>query len=157
MNSQGREPGLEVEILVVEDSATQAEKLRFLLEAHGYTVSTSVNGKLALATIEQRRPTLVITDVMMPEMDGFTLCKEIKSRERLKDLPVMLMTSHSSPREILKGLECGADNFIRKPYDEQILISRIKSILLNQSSSQDRKGAIWGGNLLSRAEVLHNF
>ena len=128
MNSEGRGPGPRVEILVVEDSPTQAEKLRFLLEAEGYIVNSAVNGTQALAMLDQRKPTLVITDVVMPEMDGFTLCKAIKSRESLKDLPVILMTSLSSPRDILKGLECGADNFIRKPFDEQILIARIKSI-----------------------------
>jgi len=133
MNAPGKELGRNVEILTVEDSPTQAAKLRFLLEAEGYTVTMAGNGTQALAILEVRKPTLLITDVMMPEMDGFTLCKEIKSRESLQDLPVILMTSLSSPRDILKGLECGADNFIRKPYDEHNLLSRVKSILLNQS------------------------
>lgn len=133
MNPSEPESGRRVEILAVEDSPTQAAKLRFLLEAEGYSVTMAGNGSQALAILEQRKPTLVVTDVMMPEMDGFTLCKEIKSRDSLHDLPVILMTSLSSPRDILKGLECGADNFIRKPYDEHNLLSRIKSILLNQT------------------------
>jgi two-component system, cell cycle sensor histidine kinase and response regulator CckA len=133
MNPQAQQPDPAVEILVVEDSPTQAEKVRFLLEGEGYNVTLAPNGMQALALLSQRKPNLVVTDVMMPEMDGFTLCKEIKSRGDLNHIPVILMTSLSSPRDILKGLECRADNFIRKPYDEHILISRIKSILLNQT------------------------
>lgn len=133
MNDQTKEPSPAVEILAVEDSPTQAARLRFLLEEEGYVVSVAANGMQALAMLDQQRPTLLITDVVMPEMDGFTLCKEIKSRDSLKDLPVILMTSLSSPRDILMGLECGADNFIRKPYDERVLLARIKSILLNRA------------------------
>jgi two-component system, cell cycle sensor histidine kinase and response regulator CckA len=133
MNPQGREEEPPVEILIVEDSPTQATKLLYLLEAEGYVVHSATDGRQALALLDQVNPTLVITDVVMPGMDGFSLCKEIKSRSGRKDLPVILMTSLSSPRDILKGLECGADNFIRKPYDEQILLSRIKSILLNRT------------------------
>lgn len=133
MNVQGNEPNAAVEILAVEDSATQAMKLRFLLEAEGYSVTMAANGAQALNILRDRRPTLVVTDVMMPEMDGFTLCREIKTQENLRDIPVILMTSLSSPRDILKGLECGADNFIRKPYDNYHLLSRIKSILLNRT------------------------
>jgi PAS domain S-box-containing protein len=133
MNDQTKEPSPDVEILAVEDSPTQAARLRFLLEGEGYVVNVAANGKQALAMLDQQRPTLLITDVVMPEMDGFTLCKEIKSRDSLKDLPVILMTSLSSPRDILMGLECGADNFVRKPYDERVLLDRIKSILLNRA------------------------
>ena len=67
-----------------------------MLEEEGYVVSVAANGMQALAMLDQQRPTLLITDVVMPEMDGFTLCKEIKSRDSLKDLPVILMTSLSS-------------------------------------------------------------
>jgi two-component system cell cycle sensor histidine kinase/response regulator CckA len=139
MTSQGHERKPKVEILMVEDSPTQAEKLLFLLEAEGYGVHIAANGKQALAVLDDLDPTLIITDVVMPEMDGFALCKEIKSREGRKNLPVILMTSLSSPRDILKGLECGADNFIRKPYDDQTLLSRIKSILLNRTLRQTER------------------
>ncbi len=133
MNSPATGRDSAIEILAVEDSPTQAMKLRYLLEAEGYTVRTATNGMEALAKLAEKKPTLVITDVMMPEMDGFTLCREIKSSDKTHEIPVILMTSLSSPRDILKGLECGADNFIRKPYDTYHLLSRIKSILLNRT------------------------
>src|SRR5258708_2746031 len=74
---------------------------------------------------------MVITDVVMPEMDGYSLCKQIKSSHSLKGVPVVLLTSLSRPQDIVKGLECGADSFIRKPYDDKYLLSRVEYILTN--------------------------
>lgn len=121
-----------IEILIAEDSPTQAEKLRYLLEEHSYRVRVTPNGKEALAAARLQKPTLIISDVMMPEMDGFVLCGEIKRDEQLKDIPVILLTSLSDIRDIMKGLECGADNFIRKPYEDQYLLARIDYLLMNQ-------------------------
>ena len=120
-----------VEILVAEDSPTQAAKLRHLLEEHDYKVLVMPNGKEALAAARQRKPTLIISDVMMPEMNGFVFCGEIKRDEQLKDVPVILLTSLADIRDIMKGLECGADNFIRKPYEDQYLLARIDYLLMN--------------------------
>src|SRR5207247_7041135 len=85
----------------------------------------------ALVALATHRPTLVITDINMPEMDGYELCRRIKDDPQLKELPVILLTSLSDPEDILKGLECGADNFIVKPYDEEFLLSRIQHVLAN--------------------------
>jgi signal transduction histidine kinase/CheY-like chemotaxis protein len=73
----------------------------------------------------------------MPGMDGYMLCKEIKAREKLKDIPVMLLTSLSNPQDVVKGLYCGADSFLRKPYDEKYLLSRIEYILANRELQQE--------------------
>lgn len=119
-------------ILIVEDSPTQAMLLRNTLEKNRFAVSHVENGRLALAWLEDRAPLLVITDVQMPVMDGYRLCSEIKAQPALAAIPVMLLTSLSDPNDILRGLECGADNFVVKPYDETFLISRIQTILENQ-------------------------
>ena len=121
-----------IEVMVVEDSATQAVQLRHFLEENGYAVTVCSNGEEALASIARHKPTLVITDVVMPKMDGFTLSKRIRSNEALKDIPILLVTSLASPQDVIRGLECGADNFIRKPYDEKHLLSRIEYILANR-------------------------
>jgi two-component system sensor histidine kinase/response regulator len=120
------------EIVIAEDSQTQAEQLTHYLTNRGYAVTVTRNGKQALAAAVRRRPAMVISDVVMPEMDGYTLCKEIKSLPAIKDVPVVLVTSLSRPQDIVKGLECGADSFIRKPYDEKYLLSRVDYILTNQ-------------------------
>ena len=100
----------DVEILIAEDSPTQAEQLRYLLAEAGYRVAVATNGKQALDLALKRPPSLVITDVMMPEMDGLEFCKRIKSEARLRDIPVVLLTSLSSLLDVVKVLECGADN-----------------------------------------------
>jgi diguanylate cyclase (GGDEF)-like protein len=128
-----------VEILLAEDSPTQAEKLRYLLEEHGYRVMAVPNGKEALAAARRQKPTLIISDVMMPEMDGFMLCGEIKRDEQLKDIPMILLTSLSDIRDIMKGLEYGADNFIRKPYEDQYLLARIDYLLINHELRKNQK------------------
>jgi signal transduction histidine kinase len=129
----------DAEILIVEDSPTQAEKLKHLLEEQAYTVVVAANGKDALASARERHPTLIISDIVMPEMDGYALCKAIKSDKELKGIPVILLTSLTSVEDVVQGLECGADNFIRKPYDEKYLLSRIDYILLNRELRKDQK------------------
>lgn len=120
-----------IAILVVEDSATQAERLAYVLERHGYAVTTAKNGKEALEMIDKTAPTLIVSDVIMPEMDGFEFCKELKTDTRFKDIPLILLTALSEPQDVLKGLECGADNFVTKPYDEAYLLTRIHHVLMN--------------------------
>jgi serine phosphatase RsbU (regulator of sigma subunit)/ActR/RegA family two-component response regulator len=132
MKSEASPAGAGVEILIVEDSPTQAKQLEQILARQGYEVRTTRDGREALDALRARLPTIVITDINMPEMDGYELCRKIKSDEGLKELPVMLLTSLSDPKDILKGLECGADNFIVKPYDTEFLLSRIQYILVNQ-------------------------
>jgi len=121
-----------IEILIAEDSPTQAEQLKHYLRARGYSVRMVGDGNQAFAAALENQPAMLITDVVMPEMDGYTLCRKIKSSKTLKDIPVVLLTSLSRPQDILKGLECGADSFIRKPYDDKYLVSRVESILANQ-------------------------
>ncbi|MBI4641937.1 MAG: response regulator [Candidatus Tectomicrobia bacterium] len=122
----------EVEILIVEDSPTQAVQLEYILEQHDYRVSVAKNGKEALDLVHTRKPTMIISDIVMPEMDGYQLCQHIKKDENLKDIPVILLTSLSDPEDVIRGLECGADNFITKPYDEELLLSRIQNLLENR-------------------------
>ncbi|GBG13060.1 diguanylate cyclase [Novimethylophilus kurashikiensis] len=120
------------EILLAEDSPTQAQKLRYLLEQNGYHVTAAANGKLALEALARGTPQLIISDVMMPEMDGYQLCKAVKSNSDTAHIPVMLVTGMADVRDVMKGLECGADHFIRKPYDEKYLLSHIDYLLMNR-------------------------
>ena len=121
-----------IEILLVEPSMTQAMNLQFTLEKNGYDVSVSRNGRHALESISLQKPTMIISAVVMPEMDGYELCRQMKADEKLKDIPVILLTSLADPQDVIRGMECGANNFIAKPYDEKFLLSRIRYILANQ-------------------------
>lgn len=117
------------QILIAEDSPTQAEHLRHLLEKHGYNVLVAKNGKEAMEMLKEQRPSLVITDIVMPEMNGYELCKEIKSREKTASIPVILLTSFSRSEDVMEGISCGADNFLTKPFREEYLSSHIEQIL----------------------------
>jgi signal transduction histidine kinase len=131
-----------VTILIAEDSLTQALALRHVLERHQFDVVTAANGSEAVARLHQRRPTIVITDINMPQMDGYELCRRVKGDAEFEDLPVILLTSLSDPRDVLKGIECGADSFVVKPYDENILVSRIEHLLANLPLRKRDGGAL---------------
>ena len=133
-----------VEILIAQNSPAQGEQLKHALEQRGYTVTVAANGKEALEAACIGKPTLIISDIAIPDMDGYTLCKCLKTEKGLKDVPVILMTSLSGSEDVVKGLECGADKFIRKPFDEAALLSRIDDVLSNRGL---REGAKMDGSL----------
>ncbi|HEY3653657.1 MAG TPA: response regulator [Steroidobacteraceae bacterium] len=118
-------------ILIAEDSATQAQRLQHILEQHGYRVTATANGRLALEAAQRSKPALIISDVIMPEMNGYELCGRVKADARLADVPVVLVTTLSDPQDVIRGLECRADNFILKPYDADQLLRRIQFVLVN--------------------------
>jgi signal transduction histidine kinase len=126
----------EVDVLIAEDSPTQAQKLQYTLEQQGYFVTVAVNGVLALAAARQHKPTLIISDVVMPEMDGYELCRQVKADPGLADVPVILVTTLSDPQDVIRALECRADNFILKPYDERYLLARVQFVLINREMRQ---------------------
>ncbi|HEX4055458.1 MAG TPA: response regulator [Tepidisphaeraceae bacterium] len=131
-----------VDILIAEDSPTQAELLRHTLEWQGYRVRAAVNGREALDMARAQKPTLIISDIMMPEMDGYELCRQVKLDEALKNVPVILLTTLADPQDVIRGLECRADNFIIKPYDERNLLARVQFMLINSEIREVNQPAI---------------
>ena len=124
-------------ILIVEDSLTQAEQLKYILANAGYQVSVADSGEQALNMLSNLKPQLVITDIMMPGINGYELCRQIKTQ--WPDLPVVLLTTRRDPMDIFYGLEAGADNFHTKPYNEENLLERISFILHNRALKQQGK------------------
>ncbi len=131
-------------ILIVEDSPTQLEQLRFILEENNYLVNAATNGLKALESINKEKPDLIISDILMPEMDGYSLCKQVKDSSDNFDIPIMLLTNLSDPRDVIKGLQAGADNFLTKPYNEEFLLSRIKYILINREMRKSSQSSDMG-------------
>jgi two-component system, sensor histidine kinase and response regulator len=117
-------------ILLVDDSATQVEATRAVLERHGFEVATASTGEDALAVAQQAPFDLVLSDVVMPGMSGYQLCHAIKHQVP-QPPPVVLLTSLTDPRDIVRGVECGADNYITKPYEPAHLVDRIRHVLEN--------------------------
>jgi DNA-binding response OmpR family regulator len=139
------------EILIVEDSTTQATQIRHLLESNHYKVSVTRDGKKAMDWLTKHKPALVISDIVMPEMNGFELCKKIKSKKSTEDVPVILLTRLSDPEEIIEGLSCGADSFITKPYNEKHLLSNIEK-LLSPENREDHKKVPFGVQIFYKGE-----
>jgi two-component system, sensor histidine kinase and response regulator len=117
-------------ILVVDDSPTQLEAARAVLEMRGYRVVTARSGEDALDRLRTEEYDLILSDVLMPGMSGYELCAMIR-RELEHAPPVVLLTSLNDPRDIVRGVECGADNFITKPYEPAQLADRIRHVLEN--------------------------
>ncbi len=118
-------------VLVVDDSLTTRELLRGLLETAGYTVVVARHGREAWDTLQSPRlPDLVVSDVNMPEMDGYELTRRIKADRRLSSTPVVLVTSLAKPEEKLKGLQAGADAYIVKgAFDQTGLLARVQELV----------------------------
>jgi diguanylate cyclase (GGDEF)-like protein len=127
------------EILVVKDSATEREELQRLLEEHGHAVTSAADGREALEFARRRKPTLIVSDIVMPGLDGYGLCKALKSDDELKDVPVVLLTTLCDAHDLVFGLECGVDNLIRKPYRGDYLLNRIEYLLMNLEPRKGRK------------------
>ena len=123
-------------ILVVEDSPTQAVQLEYILSADGrYQVAVAGDGLEALEFLKSRVPQLVITDIVMPNLDGYGLCRRIKEDPRLSQIPVVFLTSQTDQESVILGLASGGDNFISKPYDPEFLLPRIQCLLAHHGIS----------------------
>jgi putative nucleotidyltransferase with HDIG domain len=118
-------------ILIVEDSKLQAEALTEILLRKNYTVTAAKDGLEGLYILMNLRPDLIISDVWMPNMNGYEFCRAVKDDAKLQDIPVILLTSLSDSGNIAQGLTAGADYYLTKPYSENLLLSTVDSILSN--------------------------
>ena len=123
-------------VLAVEDSMVQAKRLQQFFDENNINATICKTGVEALEAAKNRKPLLIISDIIMPEMDGYTFCSKVKTDPELSDVPVILLTSLSDPLDIVKGLQAGADNFITKPYDDDYLMTRINYLIANRHVRQ---------------------
>lgn len=121
-------------ILIIEDSILQAEKLANSLILQGYAVTTAKDGLEGLNALAELMPRLIISDIWMPKMNGFELCRAVKNNEDFRNIPVILLTTLSESMDIVNGLNSGADYYLTKPYSENLLLSMVDSILNDGSS-----------------------
>lgn len=113
-------------VLIAEDSPVQAEMLRRTIERAGYEAMLAGDGAEALALALQKRPAAVISDINMPVMNGFELCRRLKALPGLGDVPVILLTSLDNVQDVIAGLNAGADCYVTKPYDEDLLVASLR-------------------------------
>lgn len=131
------------EVLLVEDSRTQALKFQLMLESHGYHVRVAQNGLEAMNMLLNSQTSIVISDWIMPEMDGSELCRAIRKHDFGNYLYIILLTAKDSKNDIIEGLEAGADDYLTKPVDDAELIARLTTaervIRLESSLKQRNK------------------
>lgn len=129
--------GIRSTILVVEDEAGIARMVQVLLEARGFSTIVTHSGSEALQRLADHPVDLVLLDVMMPGMDGYEVCRRLKADERWRHLPVVMLTAKDTSRDMVLGLEIGADDYITKPFNTDELIARIKVLLRVRGMSQE--------------------
>jgi CheY-like chemotaxis protein/HPt (histidine-containing phosphotransfer) domain-containing protein len=119
-----------VTILVVEDALTVRERQRSILERAGYTVVTAADGRLGLSVLATLRPDLVLTDIEMPDLDGFGLIEAIRAQPRLASVPVIIVSSRDDPEHRARGLQAGADDYlVKQAFDEATLLAAVSRML----------------------------
>jgi diguanylate cyclase (GGDEF)-like protein len=116
-------------ILVADDEETLLDLLYSALRVARYDVMLAHDGEEALAQVEQYKPDMVLLDVQMPKMDGYEVCRRIKSDVFMRHIPVLMLTARAATRHKVTGLECGADDYVTKPFDMDELMARIRTIL----------------------------
>lgn len=121
-------------ILIADDDKSISELIRLYLEKEGYSCVTAENGRAALRKFETESPDLIILDIMMPELDGWQVCREIRKSSAT---PIIMLTAKGETFDKVLGLELGADDYIVKPFETKELIARIKAVLRRTEAKQD--------------------
>jgi DNA-binding response OmpR family regulator len=135
-------------ILIIEDDPLQADVARLLLEHHGFAMVLAGDGAEGLRKLYEVQPDLIILDLILPEMDGWAVCRRIRE---MSTVPIIIMTSRRSDEEKVKGLRLGADDYIVKPYNPQELVARVSAVLRRTHLPPPSKNTVMrfgGGDLI---------
>jgi len=120
-------PASKETILVVDDERNIVELARLYLEADGYRVVAAVDGREALSQVQETHPALVVLDLMLPEMDGWEVCRRLRAESA--DIPIIMLTARSDDVDKIVGLELGADDYLTKPFNPRELVARVRAVL----------------------------
>lgn len=134
-------------ILIIDDEMNIVELLKYNLETNGYKVIYALTGKEGLTYSLQNKPDLILLDIMLPEVDGFDICKEIKKNKDTENIPIIMLTAKSEEFDKILGLELGADDYITKPFSVRELLARIK-VVLRRNHKEDKSEVINTGDLI---------
>lgn len=139
--------GAKQKILLVEDDADIAFTIRLNLEKEGYRVEHIDNGQEALISVQQSSCDFLILDLNLPDLDGFTICRELRRDPSTKSLPILMLTARTAERDRVTGLELGADDYLTKPFSSRELVARVGAILRRTRGYSDESHTYDDGSL----------
>jgi two-component system phosphate regulon response regulator PhoB len=136
-------------VLIVEDEPDLAELVRFHLTKAGFATEVTHSGRAGLEAIRRARPALVVLDLMLPDVSGTDVCREVRADAKLRDLPILMLTARAEEVDRVVGFELGADDYVTKPFSPRELVLRVRAIL-RRSEGEPQKGVVLqrGGLLL---------
>lgn len=129
-------------ILLIEDDADIRELVRYNLEREGYRVVQCASAEEAKIWLSKKAPDLILLDLMLPGLDGFSFCRELRKEERTAKVPVIMVTARVEDADIVAGLEVGADDYVTKPFSARVLAARVKVALRRRMATPDDNTAI---------------
>ena len=124
-------------VLLVEDEPDLNETISFNLDSEGYEVASVFNGKDALKAIEKKKPDLILLDLMLPDMSGLEICRELRSSKKTKKIPIMMVTAKGEEVDRIVGFELGADDYIVKPFSIREFMLRVSAMLKRTDNKSD--------------------
>ncbi len=136
-------------ICIVEDEEDIREILEIQLKREGYTTVSADSGEKGLRLIREHQPQLILLDVMLPGMDGFDVCRALRTEKSTREIPIVMVTARGEEADVVTGLEIGADDYITKPFSPRVVVSRIKSVLRRGArSNEDPNGILEYGTIV---------
>lgn len=135
-------------VLIVEDDPDIVELLQYTLQREGYPVLVAINGDKGLAEARRRHPGLVLLDLMLPGLSGLEVCRALKSEAGTRDIPVVMITAKSEESDVVLGLECGADDYVPKPFGPRELVARIRAVLRRGELARPAQTRIEAGGVV---------
>src|SRR5258708_12410195 len=142
-------------ILIVEDEVDVAELLVHHLKKAGFVVEMATNGRVALASIRDQPPTLIVLDLMLPEMSGLDLCRAIRSDPRTKEMAVVMLSARTEEIDRVLGFELGADDYVVKPFSPREFVLRIQATLRRRAASPHAHDCLQLGAILLHPSPNH--
>ena len=137
-------------ILVIEDDADTADMLKIFFSSQGASVHVALTGGQALSAVKHQAPDLILLDIMLPDMDGYAVCQKLRSNSQSSHIPILFLTQKNSRKDILSGLEIGADDYLTKPFDLEELKLRTRNMLRRSRTSRqiDARTSLPTGDLV---------
>lgn len=142
-------------ILIVDDSNLNIQVLRDILREKSYKIALARSGKMALEFVDMKKPDLILLDIMMPEIDGFEVCRRLKSNPETKGIPIIFISGLGKSKDIVRGLKAGAVDYIVKPFQKEVVLARVDTHLkLNETQKKLKRTNAELKELLNEVEYL---